>query len=60
MIRGIITRLSDLASPIIDIIIESRQKEEMLITMGKSLLLSGPRSLVGKEIELLKKAIGLA
>ena len=49
----------DLASPILSIIIGSRQREEILITMGKSLLLSGPRPLVEKEVELLKKAIGL-
>ena len=50
---------SNLASPIISIMVGSRQREEILITMGKSLLLSGPRPLVEKEVELLKKVIGL-
>jgi len=51
---------SNIASPVLSIVIGSRQREEILIIMGKSLLLSGPRPLAEKEVELLKKAIGLA
>jgi len=51
---------SNVVSPVLSIVIGSRQREEILVIMGKSLLLSGPRPLVEKEVELLKKAIGLA
>jgi len=53
-------RQSSVASSVLGIVVGDRQREETLITMGKSLLLSGPRPLVGREVELLKKAIGLA